>query len=113
MFHTLVWNRFPEHRRKCFHPNNEGKKTPMQATQDRTKGVVAGVSDYICLIPRNGYPFLCLEFKLPGQKQREEQIHFQRQVESEGGLYVLVYNHHQAWDVFTNYLGVQMPLDVS
>ncbi len=104
MFHTKVWNTYPEFRRLCFHPNNEGQKNPVQASQDRAKGVVAGVSDYIILIPRGKYHYCCLEFKLPNQKQRPEQIQFEDKVREAGGFYRVVFSHEEAWDLFENYL---------
>lgn len=41
----LVWNTFPQTRRKIWHVPNGGKRNPAEAMQLKASGVVAGVSD--------------------------------------------------------------------
>ena len=78
----------------------------MQASMDKAKGVVAGVSDYICLIPIGGYHGLCIEFKLPGETQSPEQVDFERKVTKVGFMYRIAYSTEQAIEIFKAYLGL-------
>lgn len=63
-----TWNTYPHLRRLFFHPHNEGRKTVKKAVMDRSGGVVPGIPDFVFLSPPMG-----IEFKIPGEKQNEDQ----------------------------------------
>lgn len=53
-----------------FKIENEGKRAPWYAKE---QGIVAGVSDYMMPIPKNGKAGLFLEMKAPGRKPTRKQ----------------------------------------
>ena len=61
-------------------------------SQFRNTGFLKGVSDAI-IVAKDKVVFV--EFKLPGEKQRPEQIRFQERVEKLGHEYVVIYSLEQ------------------
>lgn len=57
--------------------------------QFRNTGFLKGVSDTIIIAPNK---VLFVEFKLPGEKQRPEQVTFQNRVTSLGHKYIVIYS---------------------
>lgn len=80
-----TWNTFPELRRLFFHPKNEGNKNIVTAIQDRGKGVVPGVADFIFFEPR-----FAVELKQPGKTQNEDQLKFEAKCKERNIPYYLV-----------------------
>lgn len=93
-----LWNAHPETRGLYFSVLNE--TTPYRMTKEeqivlgvmrKRRGVVAGVSDNILLMPNKRYHFCCAEGKTTerGSHQSEAQKAFQRNVERVGGYYFI------------------------
>lgn len=93
-----MWNAHPETRGLYFSVLNE--TTPYRMTKEeqvvlgamrRRRGVVAGVSDNILLMPNKRYHFCCAEGKTTerGSRQSEAQKAFQSNVERVGGYYFI------------------------
>jgi hypothetical protein len=102
-FHLWMWESFPDLRRLCFHPNNEANLGPLVGAMNKAKGVVAGVADYIMLVPRSGFHGLCIEFKVPGGTQQPHQITFMEKVREQGYRYEIAYTTEQAIEIWQEY----------
>ncbi len=50
--HTWFHNSFPAYRGLGFMIHNDGSKNPIQAAQDKARGLVAGVPDWCLMVPR-------------------------------------------------------------
>ena len=90
----------------------EGVRTATEGKILKAEGVVAGVSDLILLIPRNGKGALCIEMKTRTGVQRESQKIWQEECEKHGNQYVVVRSFDQFREVVTQYLGEGDGLDV-
>lgn len=90
-------NKYIEMFRLLFAVVNENESSKYQSLEEqrisgnrrRQKGVTAGVSDMILLLPRGGYGCLCIEMKAPDGVQSEAQKIWQNDVEKYGNKYVL------------------------
>ena len=102
-FHLWMWDTHPEFRRLCFHPNNEANLGPLVGAINKAKGVVAGVADYIMLVPNGSCHGLCIEFKKVGEKQSDKQIDFETKVRSVGFRYEVAYSTEQAIEIWQEY----------
>lgn len=87
-----------------------------QAGKMKAEGVRAGVADVFVSVPRlknTGEirtPGYYLEFKRPKQKQRPEQVEFQRAVTAQGYAYSVVFSAEEAWMRLTSYLAPMVTL---
>ncbi len=73
-------------------PRNMSKKEQeILGAMRKIRGVVAGISDGILLLPKGQYHFCCAEAKTTSKnsRQSEAQIAFQRNVERVGGYYFI------------------------
>ena len=72
----------------------------------RDEGVLAGVSDLLLLVARNGYHGLCIEMKTEDKKSRqiETQKEFERNVVKQGYEYVVVRSYEDFKEKITWYL---------
>lgn len=95
---------FPQLGKLLFAVPNGGKRPIKQAARFKKQGVIPGVSDIICLVPNDRYPYLCLETKTADGTQRESQIQFQEEVEQAGGLYVVFRSAAEGIEILRNYL---------
>jgi len=76
----------------------------MQASMDQAKGTVKGPADYICMIKNKEASGLCIEFKLPGKTQSDEQKQFEERVKMEGFEYHLAFSVTEGIEIFERYL---------
>jgi hypothetical protein len=85
--HQWTWKTFKQLRRTFFKVHNEGKKRKVRAIQDRSAGIVPGAPDHV-------FPPLkiVVEFKMPGEKQSDDQKACQASLEACGVKYFLVDN---------------------
>lgn len=83
---------------------NGGSRNKIEAANLKRQGVKRGVADVILQVPKKGYACLCLEFKTSKGSQSDDQIEYQRQIESAGGKYVVVRSAEQGIRVMQNYL---------
>lgn len=81
-----------------FHVVNENKKTIGQATKDKAKGLLKGVSDCVFMIPekyRGDYSFGAIELKRATKKiaspVSDEQKSFLKSVRESGGFSAVAY----------------------
>lgn len=102
-FHLYMWEKYPELRRLCFHPNNEANLGPIVGAINKAKGVVAGVADYIMLIPNQTHHGLCIEFKRTKETQSDKQIDFEAKVVGQGYKYELAYSTEEAIKIWEEY----------
>ena len=93
-----LWNTYPETRGLFFTVMNETNPRHMNRKEQvilgairRMRGVVAGVSDGVLLMPNGKYHFCCAEAKTTSanSRQSDAQKEFQRRVESVGGYYFI------------------------
>lgn len=68
---------------------NGGRRDAVTGAKLKAEGVVAGVSDLLLLVARNGYHGLCIEMKTPKGRQQDTQREWQKAVEAQGFRYVL------------------------
>lgn len=83
---------------------NGGKRDPITASRLKAEGVVPGVSDLIFLYPNGIYPFLCIEMKYGKNEQSEHQKEWQEDVESVGGLYLVINSFDSFKTAINNYI---------
>lgn len=95
---------FPKYAPLLFAVPNGAKRDRITASILKAEGVVAGVSDLILLVQTESHPFLCIEMKYGTNKQTELQIKWQKDVESQGGKYVVCRELEQFMDVINDYL---------
>lgn len=84
-----VWwhNTYPEHRGKLWRVENERRRNRYEQMIAKSTGLVAGVADLNML---HGGQFYAIELKSPEGRQTVEQRAWQRRIEAEGGVYVIV-----------------------
>lgn len=102
-FHLWMWENEPSLRRLCFHPNNEANLGPLAGAMNKAKGVVAGVADYIMLVPNQTSHGLCIEFKVPGGVQSDKQQDFEQKVKAMGYRYEVAYSTEEAIKIWQEY----------
>ena len=90
------WNTYPNQRGLLFMVHNSPRNA-IDGNRLKAQGMVAGVSDMICL--RDNQPPLCIEIKLPKGKQQANQIAWQEIAESTGAKYVVVRSLDEFQDV--------------
>lgn len=91
-----LWNEHPETRGLFFAcinettPRNMSRKDQeILGSMRKMRGIVAGVSDSIGLIPRGRFHGVCAEAKTPTGVQSEAQKLFQNRVEEQGYYYFI------------------------
>jgi hypothetical protein len=82
------WNEYPNQRGLLFHVDNNSYNSVIGARK-KALGVVSGVSDLILVLPRR---VVFIELKVPGGKQSDAQVEFERNVGNRGHEYYLVYS---------------------
>lgn len=107
----IVWfhNTYPQYRGLLFHCPNENDRAdsnPIQGAIRKSLGVVPGVADLICLIPRSGHGALLIEMKDEHGKQRPAQVEWQKIVESQGYRYEVVRSLQEFQEVINEYLSL-------
>ena len=95
-----AWNNYPNHRQMLFHVNNKAMNR-IEGSKFKAMGMVKGVSDMILVCP--GF-VVFMEFKLPGQMQKPEQVSFQQKVETRGHKYHIITSEKQFQELFKQYL---------
>lgn len=85
------WRLDEDVQRMFFSVPNGGKRSAVTASIMKAEGVMAGVSDLLLLVPRNGYNGLCIEMKTLDKKshQSDHQKDWQRSAEKMGYKYVV------------------------
>lgn len=87
----VAWNEFPVTRHLLFHVENETNKSDIIAgARRKAQGIVRGVADLLCLVPRGGYHGLCIEMKTLVGHQSEYQKDWQKRVEAQGYRYSVI-----------------------
>lgn len=100
-FATWFWNTFPSER-GMLHANDNNSYNSIEGARKKALGVVKGVSDFELV----GYgSVIFIEFKLPGEKQKPEQIDFMNKVRERGHIYIIVYSFEEAKNFVLNTLG--------
>ena len=109
-----AWNHFPETRKLYFAVLNENEQSKYETKQQqrisgarrKSRGVVAGVSDSLLLLPRRQYHGACFEFKTPKGIQSDEQKEWQAIVEKAGYYYCIVRDKDDFIAKFSWYLSL-------
>lgn len=96
---------YPQYAHLLFAVPNGGYRNAKEASILKQEGVVAGVSDLILLVPKNGKGALCIEMKTRTGAQRASQKVWQEEVEKAGNEYVIVRSFDQFRDVISSYIG--------
>lgn len=106
----VAWFRlqYPKLARLLFAVPNGGGRSKVEAGIMKAEGVTAGVSDLILLVPRGGHGALCIEMKTDsrGSRQSEAQKVWQKDVESQGYMYVVVRTLDEFMKVVRHYLSL-------
>lgn len=112
--HTWLWNNHPETRLLYFATFNESsvrylskKEQEILGAQRNARGLVAGVSDSILLMPCGIYHGLLVEFKTEIGRQSDAQKVWQAKVESVGYKYILIRSLEEFKQKVTEYLNLQ------
>ena len=106
---AYFWNTYPQYRKLLFHCANENDRSDSNAIQGamrKSLGVVAGVADLICLIPRGGHGALLIEMKDAHGTQKPAQKEWQVIVEKQGYLYKVVRSLEEFKKLINWYLGL-------
>lgn len=109
--HTYLWNTHPETRLLYFATFNESsvrylskKEQEILGAQRNARGLIAGVSDSLLLLPRGEWHGCCVEFKTEIGRQNDAQRAWQAKVESVGYKYIVVRSLEQFKQEMENYL---------
>ncbi len=78
---------YPQYAELLFAVPNGGARDAVTGAKLKEEGVVAGVSDLILLLPRQGYHALCIEMKTEKGQQRKTQKNWQAAIERQGYRY--------------------------
>lgn len=95
---------YPEYAYSLFAVPNGGFRNATEAKRLKAEGVIAGVSDLILLVPRQGKGALCIEMKTLTGVQRESQKIWQSEIEKYGNEYVVVRSFDDFRTAIENYL---------
>lgn len=83
---------------------NSGSRSKVLGGLMRAEGMRSGVADLIFLKANKQYNALCIEMKIKGGKQSDNQKDFQSNVEINGSKYVICYSLEDFMKEITNYL---------
>lgn len=103
---------YPQYAHLLFAVPNGGYRNAKEASILKSEGVVAGVSDLILLVPKNGIGALCIEMKESKGVQREAQKMWQKETEKVGNKYVIVRSFDEFREAVIDYLCEDDCLDV-
>lgn len=95
---------YPEYAYCLFAVPNGGFRNATEAKRLKAEGVIAGVSDLILLVPRQGKGALCIEMKTHTGVQRESQKIWQSEMERNGNMYLVVRCFEDFVKAITSYL---------
>lgn len=99
------WNTYPEYRGLMFHVPSEGNRNSViDGGRRKAMGIVAGVSDLIFMLPRQGYHGLCIEMKTETGKQSDKQKEWERKVTEQGYDYQIARSLSEFKTCVTNYI---------
>lgn len=111
--HTYLWNNYPVTRLLYFATFNESsvrylskKEQEILGAQRNARGLIAGVSDSILLLPKGRYHGLMVEFKTEIGRQSDAQKTWQAKVESVGYKYIVVRSLEDFKQEIENYLAL-------
>lgn len=96
---------FPQYAYMLFSVPNGGARNAKEAGILKAEGIVAGVSDLILLIPRQGKGALCIEMKTRTGVQRITQKVWQEEAEKAGNKYVIARSFDDFKREVESYLG--------
>lgn len=84
------------------------KEQSILGAMRKMRGIVAGVSDGVLLLPNKKYHFCCAEAKTTSRnsRQSEAQKEFQRKVEEAGGYYFIYRTLDEFKDEMQKYLSL-------
>ncbi len=85
--------------------HNEGRKTLIQAKEDKAAGIVAGAADSLLSVAKCGYNGFYIEFKTPSGTQSKHQKVFQKLVEYLGYKYIVIRDKETFIHEIEDYLG--------
>ena len=105
-FHSHVMHNHPGVGMMLFHVTNEGKRHPARGLQLKQAGLIAGVSDYIFLMPNKKYNYAAFELKTEcgGSGADANQKRFLKQCIAAGGYGCIVHGFHAALYAFELYI---------
>ncbi len=103
---------YPQYAHLLFAVPNGGYRNAKEAGILKQEGVVAGVSDLILLVPKNGIGSLCIEMKEGKGVQREAQKMWQAEAEKVGNKYVIIRSFDEFREAVTSYLCEDDGLDI-
>lgn len=101
-FAQWFWNTFPSER-GMLHANDNNSYNSIEGARKKALGVVKGVSDFELVSFAAIVVFI--EFKLPGEKQKLEQLDFEMKVSERGHIYRIFYSCAEAQNFVLNTLG--------
>lgn len=87
-----------------FHVPNGGRRNPKEAARFKAMGVRPGVPDLLLLLPRGGNAYLAIELKAGKNTQTQAQKDYQRRMNANGGVYVIVRSIEDFIETIENYL---------
>lgn len=107
------WEQYPQYRGLLFAVTNQNERSGdisknaqlISGAMRKALGLVAGVSDLIMLIPRNGFHGLCLECKTAIGRQSPQQKEWETNVMSQSYLYSIFRSVDDFKRIVTKYLG--------
>ena len=95
---------YPDMARMLIAIPNGGKRGKIEAGIMKAEGVTKGAPDMVLFAAKNGYNFLCLEFKTATGRQSESQKAWQADAERNGSKYVIIRSVDQFIETINNYL---------
>jgi len=98
---TWFWNTYPEHRRMLFHVDNNSWNNVIGAKK-KALGVCAGVSDLVLILSMGRIVFI--ETKIPGGKQSNEQLEFEKKLYDRNHLYFIYTSFEEFKNLIENLL---------
>ena len=106
---NLIRFNFPQHSKLMFHPTNEGKHTAFHRSRQIKEGMLAGVSDIICLSRgANHSAFICelKQPKLTYSSVNTDQRLFLEGCHGEGLFSCVAFGAAAGWRAWCDYIGV-------
>lgn len=81
---------YPEYTLLLFAVPNGGKRNAKEAARLKAEGVRPGVTDLILLVPRGGFPALCIELKTKRGKASDLQTEWQEAARKAGSKVITI-----------------------
>jgi hypothetical protein len=102
----VIWfkNEFRQVRDLLYMVHNDGKKNPIQASQDLARGLTKGIPDLSLDIPNGEHHGLKIELKKPGEKPRPEQVRIHTLMQQMGYRVELIDNVEDFKKLILNYV---------